>query len=1074
MKAERTLCESSSRPGLCAYGVDQLSVAEHRLDAASRDGAKTLDLSDLQLAHLPEELFADFPGLCALNLRGNRLTGLPASLMHLSDLQELWLGGNDFEHLPEFIGRLVHLKTLALSSNPLPELPEWIGDLCGLEVLEAANLFLTGLPASIGDLLHLRQLRLESNLLATVPECIAALTELEVLGLQDNKLSSLPSFVVALQSMRELWVGRNLLTEFPPECDRLANLRTLDLHSNMLSALPDAVTRMTSLEVLMLYGNQLAGLPAEMGNLRHLRDLLLTDNQLKSLPDSIGNLHTLERLSLFNNALETLPDTLQGLTSLESLHVNFNKLRHLPSSIGKLPKLRELWAFENQLSELPPNLLNLARQGTLEELYLHGNSKLDLPEAILGAHWEQVAWKDAEPTPPLEILEYYFAMRGGPARTLREFKVILVGRGEVGKTTIAKALQGQPFEKARPMTKGISITPWEIDLQDGHEDGKATAYLWDFGGQQIMHGTHQFFMTHRALYLVVLDGRDDRTKQEAEYWLKLVRAFGGSASPVLLVLNKQGDCPYEIDGEHFVKKYGIMPQHIFRTECSDPQNAGLAALRRSICEEAARLLANRELFPGAWWEMKNHLAEMRTRSEDFLSEEQYHELCRRMKVPVEQCGSLLRALSELGVVVSFPDDVSLSHLLVLNPEWVTDGVYRVLNDHELREKKRGQLSLTALEKILPASRWRKHGHRKYILDLMEKFELCFPMEGRNNTVLVPELLQDATPSNLDAWQADECVVFLYKYPALPQGVLPRFITRTHEMSEGQERWRSGVVLKRQGSLALVRADYDRNELYIWVRGRPGPANREFMAIIREHLDAIHGRFENLGEEALLTVPGRPDVTVLLQDVLADEEGGEKTMRLTIAGARCEVPIKDLLEGVDIKRDRKKRKLDREIGHARKHADGGNIIIKKAVFDHSHKTYTHMKEDKSSKVIVGAGATVSGIIGKRSAITGSTGNTQTFSHSFNADGRPPAEKDDIKAAVDELSREAKTLLAKLEEKEQARLQKNLTIVTEEAAAEEPDGKLMQVSAEGLIKAAQTCAAMAGPVVAATKKVLELFL
>jgi len=27
--------------------------------------------------------------------------------------------------------------------------------------------------------------------------------------------------------------------------------------------------------------------------------------------------------------------------------------------------------------------------------------------------------------------------------------------------------------------------------------------IWDFGGQEIYHATHQFFLTHRSLYLLL-------------------------------------------------------------------------------------------------------------------------------------------------------------------------------------------------------------------------------------------------------------------------------------------------------------------------------------------------------------------------------------------------------------------------------------------------------------------------------------------------------------------------------------------------------------------------------------------
>ena len=107
--------------------------------------------------------------------------------------------------------------------------------------------------------------------------------------------------------------------------------------------------------------------------------------------------------------------------------------------------------------------------------------------------------------------------------------------------------------------------------------------MWDFGGQEIMHGTHQFFLTHRSLYLVVVDGRHDRAKQDAEYWLKLVRAFGGQ-SPVLVVLNKQRPHPFDTDREYLATKYGVARRaflpHGLRGRGGDRQ------LRKAIEHEA--------------------------------------------------------------------------------------------------------------------------------------------------------------------------------------------------------------------------------------------------------------------------------------------------------------------------------------------------------------------------------------------------------------------------------------------------------------------------------------------------------
>jgi hypothetical protein len=42
--------------------------------------------------------------------------------------------------------------------------------------------------------------------------------------------------------------------------------------------------------------------------------------------------------------------------------------------------------------------------------------------------------KERSPKPPREILDYYFATCGAKGRTLREVKLIVVGRGGAGKT----------------------------------------------------------------------------------------------------------------------------------------------------------------------------------------------------------------------------------------------------------------------------------------------------------------------------------------------------------------------------------------------------------------------------------------------------------------------------------------------------------------------------------------------------------------------------------------------------------------------------------------------------------------
>lgn len=109
----------------------------------------------------------------------------------------------------------------------------------------------------------------------------------------------------------------------------------------------------------------------------------------------------------------------------------------------------------------------------------------------------------------------------------------------MGKTSLVNRLVLDQFNRDEKKTEGIKTTVWPLEL-GGKE--KVRLNIWDFGGQEIMHATHQFFLTQRSLYLLVLNGREGGEDADAEYWLKLIESFGGG-SQVIVVLNKVQEHP---------------------------------------------------------------------------------------------------------------------------------------------------------------------------------------------------------------------------------------------------------------------------------------------------------------------------------------------------------------------------------------------------------------------------------------------------------------------------------------------------------------------------------------------------
>jgi internalin A len=174
-----------------------------------------------------------------------------------------------------------------------------------------------------------------------------------------------------------------------------------------------------------------------------------------------------------------IPAEIGQLTKLRILDLSRNRLTSLPESIGQLTNLEILDLRHNQLTWLPLSLLQL---GKLKTLMLEGNPF----EPGL-----QSAYDAGLP----ELMAYLRSLE--EAEPLYEAKLVLVGEGGVGKTTLLKALMGREEEPPRagePTTHGVQIDVHALRLPHPDQEGvEIQLNAWDFGGQEVYRVTHQFF-----------------------------------------------------------------------------------------------------------------------------------------------------------------------------------------------------------------------------------------------------------------------------------------------------------------------------------------------------------------------------------------------------------------------------------------------------------------------------------------------------------------------------------------------------------------------------------------------------
>jgi internalin A len=163
--------------------------------------------------------------------------------------------------------------------------------------------------------------------------------------------------------------------------------------------------------------------------------------------------------------------------------------------------------------------------------------------------------------------------------------------------------------------------------------------------------------------------------------------------------------------------------------------------------------------------------------------------------------------------------------------------------------------------VIVASDYPLESHR-FILELMRAFQLCYASETQDSVsykdpqhqhahnrsldggdskpirYLVPELLSEFEPEMKENWE-ESPVHLRYRYEVFSTGILPRFIVRTHALSESAPHWRHGVVLRHADAKVLVRAESDKPELHVFAQGGDADARRVLVTMVRRELESLN-------------------------------------------------------------------------------------------------------------------------------------------------------------------------------------------------------------------------------------------
>ena len=592
------------------------------------------------------------------------------------------------------------------------------------------------------------------------------------------------------------------------------------------------IVKLEGRTVLDLSNFSLKTLPAEIWKFTNLEILDLGSNQLTSLPAEIARLTNLNRLYLDNNRLTLLPAEIERLTNLRVMRLDDNQLMSLPAGIGRLTRLGMVWLDNNQLTSLPAEIGRLE----LEYLYLDGNPLTDPPPEVVKQGTEA-------------ILTY---LRGRLEESRRQWisKMLVVGEGGVGKTCLLDSLHGREFDTQSETTHGIRVEP--LELAHPRKDGVTmTLNTWDFGGQQIYHATHQFFLTTRSLYLLVWNARLGFEQGKLYYWLDTIKALAPD-SPVLIVATHIDQRAAALPLENMRRKY---PQIVGVCEISNKERIGIDRLVSAIAEAAAELPLMGGEWPAKWLTAAEAI---RKRPENQIAAAELKQVMAAQGVTGESQEVLTKWLHELGDILYFADDDELRDTVLLNSQWVTENISKVLECDEIKQGL-GIFRREHMDKV-----WEELDAttRERFLRLMEKFDLSYriPDDPENKSLVVERLSLDPADYE-EKWEAIRqeagCKEVSMRFDlgiARPAGIPTWFIARAHRFTTNTH-WLYGALFTdhpEHRHLALVSAPPSERYVTLTVRG---PSPYSFFALLKDGLEVTLERFKGLRPKLTVPCPG---------------------------------------------------------------------------------------------------------------------------------------------------------------------------------------------------------------------------
>jgi internalin A len=647
-------------------------------------------------------------------------------------------------------------------------------------------------------------------------------SETQTLNLSSNRLKGveIAKFFSKFKNLKELDISNNLIgnDDLKIILDEIPNVSSLNISGNLLGdkAIKLIAAKLPNLEILKFDKSYLS----DKGIL------------------SIGNFQLLVELSICRNSISSRNiKSLTNLTSLKYLKICDNFITD--DGIGTIAespmKLIELNISNNNLSD--NSAIALASfQRQIENLDI-SNNKIGfngLRQIIASLSKLKVVKTDGndliKKEVPAEILSDIISIRGffesNDFVQNPSIKVVLLGNTKAGKSSFAN-LFTNANEEIVSSTHGIKI--WRYNIKS--ENIEANINIFDFGGQDYYHSTHNLFLNTKALYCLLWHPNFSNEKTDIDqlfpiqYWLGNINYFSPDdidkqlEKNVWIIQNKGDILPQkEIIDSQLLNFYNVDPEGIFLLSINEAKNNIKwqrewiyfeSKLRDKLIEIAGNTKVSIYTI-----KIKDEIIQPLKSQFIVLFSDIYEKAHELFAVSETAVYSSLDYLSKNGDVIWYKNNEQLKQFIFPDPVIFSEYIYKILA-LDVKNTKSGHFYYNDVEKITSSILVKSRISLAVILlQVLSEHELIFPSTD-GNTYTAPQYL----PENKNAVRFQKLLTLslvIYYDHYMPFGLISTFITRFVNNSENPELWKYGAIYEKSIFNIMVRMDTNKRKVYIHI------------------------------------------------------------------------------------------------------------------------------------------------------------------------------------------------------------------------------------------------------------------